>query len=70
MEGFLEQLNLDKDKPMAYDPHSVISKRRIENKNSSYEPTPTSYLEKIANKDNWEEVENILKEETKSSELE
>ena len=52
MEGFLDKLNLEKAEPVAYDPHRVISKQRLENKNSTYEPTSRQYLEKIANKDN------------------
>ena len=52
---------------MAYDPHVVISKQRLENKNSTYEPTPRPDLVSIANKYSWEEVEKILKDAIASS---
>ena len=52
---------------MAYDPHVVISKQRLENKNSTYEPTPRPDLVSIANKYSWEEIENILKDFIASS---
>ena len=38
LEGFIEKLILEKDEVVAYDPHVVISKQRLENKNSTYEP--------------------------------
>ena len=70
MEGFLEQLNLEKAKPVAYDPHKVISNMRLENKNSPYDCTMRLDLENIANKDKWEEVEKILKDSTEPSDSE
>ena len=42
--------------------HKVISKEKLKNKNPSYEPTTMLDIEKISNKDSWEEVENILKD--------
>ena len=42
---------------MQYDPHVVISKQRIENKNSSYEPIPKPYQQRIVNLESWEEVQ-------------
>ena len=66
-KGFLEKLLLDKDEAMAYDPHVVISKQRLENKNSTYEPNHRLDLVIIANKYSWEEVENIIKNVTASS---
>ena len=67
LEGFIEKLSLDKDEAVPYDPHVVISKQRLENKNSTYEPTPMLDLVSIANKYSWEEVENIIKNVTASS---
>ena len=40
LDKFIEKLSLDKDEAVAYDPHVVIPKQRLENKNSTYEPTP------------------------------
>ena len=60
---------MEKAEAIFYDPHGVISKQRYENKNLAYEPTPRINLISIANKENWEEVENILKYSTVSSEL-
>ena len=67
MEGFLEQLNLQKDELVEYDPQKVTSKKILENKKSSYECTTRPGMENIANKDNQEEVENILKVTSESS---
>ena len=63
LEGFIEKLSLDKDEAVPYDPHVVISKQRLENKKSTYEPTPRPDLVSIANKYSWEEVEKILKDD-------
>ena len=47
LEVFLEKLNLYKDEAVAYDPHVVIPKQRLESKNSTYEPTPRLDLVRI-----------------------
>ena len=61
LEGFIQKLSLDKDEVVSHDPHVAISKQRLENKNSTYEPNPRPNLVSIANKYSWEEVEHILK---------
>ena len=53
-------MNFEKAESVACEPHKVIEKLRLENKNSAYEPTLKPNLEKIANKDSWEEVEKVL----------
>ena len=57
MESFLEQLNLENAQTWGYDPHKVISKKKLENKTSSYDYTPIPKWDKIENKEIWEEVE-------------
>ena len=46
IKGFLEKLNFKKFESVACYPHKVISSQRLENINSSYEPTPRPDLEK------------------------
>ena len=57
MESLLEHLNLENSQARGYDPHKVISKQRLENKNLSYDCTPKPEWEKIENKESWEEFE-------------
>ena len=57
-------------KEISYDPYDLISKQKNKNKNAAYQPTPMPNLVSIANKDNWQEVQQILKKTTKSSEPE
>ena len=61
MECFLEQLNLEKSKLVAYDPHKVISKQSLANKNFAYDFQPISEWEKVTIKESWEDIEYIQK---------
>ena len=45
LELFLDRLNLIKAKVGPYDPHGIISKHIIENRNSSYELTKGIFVE-------------------------
>ena len=49
LDNFLIQFNLKRENALSYEPHGVISKQRIENKNSTYEPTQRPDWKNIAN---------------------
>ena len=52
IKGFLSQLNLEKDEIGAYDPHKVVSNKRVANKNHPYYYAPKPYgIGFLTNKD-------------------
>ncbi len=56
----LKDINSSKGPKCKYDPNHIISKRRKENKASSYHHYPIELFEKAANLDTWEEARQIF----------
>jgi hypothetical protein len=60
--GFLQ------GEPWKYDPHSVISSKRVSHGQTPYQHQQKPQVELLANQDSWEEVKNILQIHNKAPE--
>jgi hypothetical protein len=61
VQRMLDALDLNHGKPWKYDPHQIISKRRIQLGLGPYLHQPNPELEKLANMDSWGQVSDLMK---------
>jgi hypothetical protein len=61
----LQDMGFQQGEIWIYDPHSIISTRRIGFGSTPYQHQPKSQLELLANQDSWEDVQRILQVQEK-----
>jgi hypothetical protein len=64
-EKLLQDMGFQQGEIWMYDPHAIISSKRIENGLVPYQHQQKAQLELLANQDSWEDVQRILQVQEK-----